>query len=628
MDVIAERADIDAAVSGKTVCTLFADAVAKWGEQPALHWKDDGSWRSLTWQGYRDEVAAVTLALRSLGFGPGQFGLIMARNVPEHVIADLAIVHAGGAAISVYNTLAPDQVEYVANHSEATIAFVEDEGFLAKFLAIRASTPHLKHIVLVRGSAPDGVLSWDSFMAKGRELYASSPADFDASWKGVGPEDTVSLIYTSGTTGPPKGVVYSHNNIAWTLESLRRFLELGSQTLVSYLPLAHVAERFTSQWGGIFYGHDVWLCPDPNLLLPYLLEARPTEFVGVPRVWEKLMAGLQAGIAAEPDEANRRMAQGALSAAISAYRLRRDGQPVPAELAAVVERAQPLFKLLRSKIGLERCTIPITSTAPCRPEVHEFWAAIGMPLYEVWGMSELTGPATAVPLDEHRAPSIGKAIAGVEVRLEQDGEILVRGGNVMVGYYRDPEKTAEMVDPDGWVHSGDIGLLGADGQFRIVDRKKELIINSAGKNISPANLEALAKSSPIIGQAVAIGDGRKFISVLVVLDPQVAPAWAKARGIPATSMAELAEHPAVVDEVRRALTVANSHLSRVEQFKRFTILPSEWSPESEELTPTMKLKRRVIHSKYQSQIEAMYDDGAPGGHSVDPEREAAETAAS
>jgi len=533
----------------------------------------------------------------------------------------------GGAAISVYNTLAADQLEYVANHSEATVAFVEDEGYLEKFLAIRASTPHLKNIVLVRGSAPDGVLSWDSFVAKGRELYTRSPADFDASWKGVGPEDTVNLIYTSGTTGPPKGVVYSHNNIAWTLESLRRFLELGSQTLVSYLPLAHVAERFTSQWGGIFNGHDVWLCPDPNLLLPYLLEARPTEFVGVPRVWEKLMAGLQAGIAAEPDETKRQMAQGALTAAISAYRLRRDGQPVPAELAAVVERAQPLFTLLRSKIGLERCTIPITSTAPCRPEVHEFWAAVGMPLFEVWGMSELTGPATAVPLDEHRAPSIGKAIAGVEVRLGEDGEILVRGGNVMVGYYREPEKTAEMVDPDGWVHSGDIGLLGADGQFRIVDRKKEIIINSAGKNISPANLEALAKSSPIIGQAVAIGDGRKFISVLVVLDPQVAPAWAKSRGVSATSMAELAEHPAIVDEVRRSLTVANSHLSRVEQFKRFTILPSEWSPESEELTPTLKLKRRVIHSKYLAQIEAMYADDDPGGHSVDPAREAAEAAA-
>ena len=631
MSVIAERESIDAMVSGKTVCTVFAEAVAKWGDKDALHWKEDGEWRSLTWKGYRDEVAAVALALRSLGFGPGQFGLIMARNVPEHMIADLGIVHAGGTAISVYNTLAPEQIEYVANHSEASIAFVEDEGFLAKFLAIRPNTPHLKHIVLIRGSAPDGVLAWDSLVAKGKQQYAKSPSDFQALSRAVGPEDPISLIYTSGTTGPPKGVMYSHNNVVWTLESQTRSwhqsgMPIGGDTLVSYLPLAHVAERFISQWHGMFNGHDVWLCPDPNLLLPYLLEARPTVFLGVPRVWEKLMSGIQAGLAAEPDETKRQMAQGALSAAITAYRLRRSGQPVPDELAAGVERAQPLFMLLRSKVGLDRTRLAVTTTAPLRPEVHEFWAAIGMPLFEVWGMSELTGPATQVPPNDYQAPSIGKAIAGVEVRLADDGELLVRGGNVMVGYYRDPAKTAETVDADGWVHSGDIAVLDPNGHFRIVDRKKELIITSAGKNISPANLEALAKSSPIIGQAVAIGDGLKFISVLVVLDPQVAPMWAKAHGMPEASMAELAEHPLVVQEVRRALTVANTHLSRVEQFKRFTILPGEWTPESEELTPTMKLKRRVIHTKYKPQIEAMYED-PPGGHSVDPERETAASAA-
>ncbi len=620
MDVLAERAAIDAAVSGKTVCTAFADAVAKWGEKPALHWKDNGDWRTLTWRDYRDEVAAVTLALRSLGFGPGQFGLIMARNAPEHVIADLGIVHAGGAAISVYNTLAPEQLEYVANHSEATVAFVEDAGFLEKFLAIRSRTPKLQHLVLVRGDAPEGVMTWESLLARGRELSSAEPKAFEESWRAVGPEDTISLIYTSGTTGPPKGVVYSHNNILWTLESVQRFWAIEPQTLVSYLPLAHVAERFTSQWRGIADGHEVWLCPDPNQLLPFLVEARPTFFVGVPRVWEKLMAGLRAGIAAEPEEAKRQMVQGAVEAAISAYRLRHEGKPVPEEFATVVERAQPLFVLLRSKVGLDRCTTAITSTAPCRPEVHEFWAALGMPLYEVWGMSELTGPATVVPMDDHQAPSIGRPMPGVEVRLGEDGELLVRGGNVMVGYYKEPGKTSEIIDAQGWVHSGDIAEPGPNGQFRITDRKKELIITSAGKNISPANLESLAKSSPIIGQAVAVGDSRNFISVLVVLDPQVAPAWAKARGIGATTMAELAEDPTVIEEVRRALTAGNTHLSRVEQFKRFTILPTEWSPESEELTPTMKLKRRVIYSKYGPQIEAMYAT-PPGGHAVDPQRE-------
>jgi len=618
MDVMTQRADIDAAVSGKTVCTIFGEAAKQWGDLPALRWKRDGEWNSLDWKGYRTEVAAVALALRGLGFGPGQFGLIMARNVPEHVIADLGIVHAGGAAVSVYNTLAPEQVEYLANHSEATVAFAEDEAYLAKFLEIRKSTPKLRHLILIRGEAPEGVLSWDSLVAEGRAAYERDPGAFEAASRAVGPEDTVGLIYTSGTTGPPKGVVYSHNNIVWTLESARRVLQLHNETLVSYLPLAHVAERFTSQWGSIYNGHEVYLCPDVTELLPYLLEARPTAFVGVPRVWEKLMAGINAGLGAEPDEAKRQMAQGALAASIQAYRLRRDGQPVPAELASVVERAQPLFTLLRSKIGLDRCHLAVTSTAPCRPEVHEFWAALGLPLYEVWGMSELTGPATSVPIDDHRAPSVGVPLPGVEARLGEDGELLIRGGNVMVGYYRDPEKTAEAIDSDGWVHSGDIAQLGPDGHYRIVDRKKELIITSSGKNISPANLEAVAKSSPIIGQAVAIGDGHSFITVLVVLDPQVAPMWAKAHGIASSSMAELAEHPSTINEVRRALTVANTHLARIEQFKRFTILPAEWSPESEELTPTMKLKRRVIHTKYKDQIEAMYGD-PPGGHSVDAE---------
>ena len=463
-------------------------------------------------------------------------------------------------------------------------------------------------------------MTWDALIARGNELHAKEPKAFEQSWRAVGPEDTISLIYTSGTTGPPKGVVYSHNNILWTLESVQRFWAIEPQVLVSYLPLAHVAERFTSQWRGIALGHEVWLCPDPNLLLQFLVEARPTFFVGVPRVWEKLMAGLQAGIAAEPDEAKRQMVQGAITAAVQAYRLRHEGKPVPDELAAGVERAQSLFVLLRSKVGLDKCTTAITSTAPCRPEVHEFWAALGMPLYEVWGMSELTGPATVVPMDDHQAPSIGKPMPGVEVRLGEDGELLVRGGNVMVGYYKEPGKTADIIDKEGWVHSGDIAEPGPHGQFKIVDRKKELIITSAGKNISPANLEALAKSSPIIGQAVAVGDGRNFISVLLVLDPQVAPAWAKARAINAGTMAELAEDQAVIAEIRRALTTANAHLSRVEQFKRFTILPAEWSPESEELTPTMKLKRRVIYSKYTPQIEAMYAT-PPGGHAVDPGRE-------
>src|ERR1700730_1468901 len=285
MDVIAERTDIDRAVSGKTICTIFADAERRWGDRPALRWKNNGDWETLTWHGYREQVAAVTLALRELGFGPDQFALIMARNVPEHMIAHLGIVHAGGAAISVYNTLAPEQIEYVANHSGATVAFVENEAFLAKILEIRSSMPSLRHIVLLNGDPPPGVMSWDELVSSGRAAYADDPSAFERSWRAVGPEDTVSLIYTSGTTGPPKGVTYSHYNILWTMESMRRVFDFNDETLVSYLPLAHVAERFTSQWSGIYFGHQVSLCPAPAQLLAHLLESRPTFFVGVPRVW-------------------------------------------------------------------------------------------------------------------------------------------------------------------------------------------------------------------------------------------------------------------------------------------------------------------------------------------------------
>lgn len=616
-DIPAERADIDRVVAGKTVCTIFADAVARHPQQPALHWPEGSTWQTLTWGEYAERVQDLTLALLSLGFGPGQHGLIMARNVPEHLIADLALVHAGGTAISIYNTLAPEQVHYIAHHSEATVAFVEDESFLQKFLTVRNRLPRLQRVVLIRGSSEDPwIVSWQRLLAEGAASAHRDPAAFTASWQRVRPEDVAALIYTSGTTGPPKGVMYTHRNLVWTLESARRILELEPERLVSYLPLAHVAERFTSHWGAIYNSHQVYFCPDPAQLLPTLLHARPTVFVGVPRVWEKFQAAITAGIAAEPDETRRNALQSAIVAARRLLSAREAQQEVPPELETAVERARPLFAALRAKLGLDQCRYAITSTAPLPRDVMEFFTAIGLPLHEVWGMSELTGPATAIPADGFKMSSVGLPLPGVEVKLAEDGEILVRGGNVMLGYYKEPEKTAETVDPEGWVHSGDVGELDADGYLRLIDRKKELIITSGGKNVSPAWLEGLMKHNPLIGQAVAVGDGRKFISALIVLDSEVLSGWAAARGIPAGSPAELTQNPLVVEEVRRALAEVNEQLSRAEQIRRFTILPTEWTAESEELTPTLKLRRRVIDRKYAAEIEAMYAD-PPGGHPVE-----------
>jgi len=609
-------ADIDAAIAGKTVCTMFAETAARQPDTDALRWMADGKWQGMTWATYRERVRNMTLALRARGFARGRFGLILARNVPEHLIADLAIVHAGGAAISVYNTLASEQIEYLASHSEATVAFVEDEGFLSRLLAIRDRLTHLKHVILVRGNAGGDVMSWDGLLAEGAELAEAKPGAFDECWRAVMPDDLAALIYTSGTTGPPKGVMYSHRNVTWTSRSGWAHLEVKDPLRqVSYLPLAHIAERYASHWGSLYRGDLVYLCPDQAELLAALHEAHPTFFLGVPRVWEKFQAAITAGVGAEPDVARREALQKALAAARQLVALKQAGKEPLADLVAAVERAEPVFAALRGKLGLDQCRLAITSTAPVALEVHEFFAAIGLPLIEVWGMSELTGPGTANPPSAPRMGTVGTALPGTEVTLASDGELIARGGNMMVGYYKAPEQTAETIDQDGWLHSGDIATVDGDGYFKIVDRKREMIITAGGKNISPANIESLMKHNPLIGQAVTIGDRRKFISALIILAPDIAMGWAKAHGIAQASLADLARNPEMIEAVRSALASVNTHLSNAEQIKRFTILDTEWTPESEELTPTLKIKRRVVDRKYAAEIDAMYS-APPGGYAV------------
>jgi long-chain acyl-CoA synthetase len=526
--------------------------------------------------------------------------------------------------VSLYNTLAPEQVQYIAAHCDAVIAIVEDGAFLAKFAAIRDQLPKLRKVVVME---PDGVAlddwvtSWESLMTRGEEEDRRNPDAFEE-WRKVTPDDLATLVYTSGTTGPPKGVMEAHSNVCWMSATSRAFLDRPGHRHISYLPFAHVFERFVGHWGAISNRTIVYFCPETTQVFAYAPEVKPTALIGVPRVWEKLQAALLAGIQADPEEQRRNAILQAIELGRKLVKLEQAGQQPPPELLQAAERARPVWMAIRKKVGLDELEWGITGAAPINPEVIEFFQALGIKLWEGWGMTECTVGATYHPLDRIKNGTVGIADPGVELKVAEDGEILIRGGNVMVGYYKDPGKTAETVDADGWLHTGDVGEIDSEGYLRIVDRKKELIITSTGKNISPANLESVAKSSPIIGQAAAVGDGRNFISVLVTLDPQVTPGWAKTHGVDSSSLSELSEHPAVIDEVRRALTAGNTHLSRVEQFKRFTILPNEWTAETEELTPTLKLKRRIISKKYEPQIEAMYAQ-PPGGHAVDPERETA-----
>jgi long-chain acyl-CoA synthetase len=404
-------------------------------------------------------------------------------------------------------------------------------------------------------------------------------------------------------------VLLTHHNLLYEVTALDRLTGLppgGSS--VSYLPLAHIAERVLSIYVPLTRRSHVWFCPDPAQAVEYVREARPTLFFGVPRVWEKVRAGIQAKLAAEENERRRRIAQRAVATGLEVVRRAQRGDPVPFGLRArhaVLERL--VLARIRHAIGLDRCIFASSAASPLAVDVAEFFAAIGLPLVEVYGMTETSAVATGNRPGKVKIGTVGPALPGIEVRLADDGEVLVRGPITTPGYFGQPEATAELLDAEGWLHTGDVGELDGDGYLRIVDRKKELIITSSGKNLSPANIEGLLKEHPLIGQALAYGDNRPYVVALVVLDHELAPGWATRNGLDARNPAALAAAEQVQAEVRLAVDAANQRLARIEQVKRFEVLPVEWTAESEELTPTLKLRRRIIHAKYAERIDALYE---------------------
>jgi long-chain acyl-CoA synthetase len=545
--------DLDKLVSGQTISTRFRDMVADHPDAIALRsQQSDGSWAELTWADYGDQACRVATGLMHLGLTRGDRLVLLMRNRPEFHIYDAAGFLCGATVFSIYNSSSPEQIEYLVNHSEAKIAVVE-AMFADKVEKARSNMPGLEHVIVLEEST----------------LLDNSPLDIDLAAAVAQPEDLATIIYTSGTTGPPKGVMLSHYNIVFTAEGYASVLDrdlLGFRAL-SYLPMAHIAERMSSHYLGIIAGLEVTTCPDAGLLSQYLPAVRPQTFFGVPRVWEKLNAGALAALSGKGD--------------------------VPGEV-------------IRQVLGLDAAEIAVTGAAPIPVEILEWFRGIGVPISEIYGMSESCGPITWDPHDV-RLGTVGRAFPGCEVKLLDDGEVVCRGGNVFQGYLKEPEKTAEALDEDGWLHTGDIGQFDDDGYLRIVDRKKELIITAGGKNISPANIEAALKSFPLIGQACVIGDSKPFISALLVLDSEIAPAWAKQHGIDtAGGLDALARDPQILAEIEKEVAEANARFSQVERVKKWTLLHEEWQPDSEELTPTMKLKRRGIHTKYATEIDTIY----------------------
>jgi len=597
-------ADINAVVAGATVPKRFLDLVAANPSVAALHsmaGDAPGDWNVWTFEQLADMVSHAAAGLLAFDVSPGERVLLMMRNRPDFHWYDLAAQFVRATPVSIYNSSSPEEIQYLSHHAEARIAIVEDAGFLERILKVRDELPELTHIFVIRppeGPLPEGVYTAEDLLSRGNADLTELAAD-------TSPDDIATLIYTSGTTGPPKGVMISQYNVTYTVESLKRCIAfdtyVGKRT-VSYLPMAHIAERMMSHYQFAMLGYSVYCCPDPALLSPYLREVHPEILFGVPRVWEKLYNGINAALAGDAER--KQQFDDGIAAALVIKQAERDGTVTQEQRDTWAFLDAVGFSAVRGLVGLDALLVGVTGAAPIPRPVLEWFNAIGVPLSEIYGMSESSGPMTWTPA-ANRPGSVGQEIPGCEVRIADDGEVICRGGNVFQGYLKQDDKTAETII-DGWLHSGDIGVIDDDGYLRIVDRKKELIITSGGKNISPANLEAALKTIPIIGQAAAIGDGRKFCTAVLVLDPETIVVWAKAHGREGTPLAELAADPEVLAEVQAGVDQINEQFAQVEQIKKFTLVGEEWLPDSDMLTPTSKLKRRGVNARYAEAIEAMY----------------------
>ena len=591
-----------AALDARTMCEAFQLTAAAQPDDVALRTLGDAI--TISFGEYRDRVARLAAGLHALGVGHGDTVGFMLTNRPEFHLLDTAAMHLGAAPFSIYNTSSEEQVAYLLADAACAVVIVES-AFAARMAAAARRTGTVRHTILLDTQAP-GALGLDDLEARGA---AATDFDFETTWRSVGSDDVLTLIYTSGTTGPPKGVQLTHaNELAQCrgLAAVTRWQTGGS--VVSFLPNAHIADRGLNHYAQMVWGPTITTCPDPAQVFAHVRDARPTRFGSVPRVWEKLHAALQAGIDAEPDVNRRTAMTEAIALGLRKVELEQAGRPVPDGLAISWAQADRMVLApLRAGLGFDRCEHYVIGAAPAPVEMFAFFAAVGIPICEVWGMSELSCVATLVPPDNPRYGTVGRPLPGVDLRLAPDGEVLVRGEIVMAGYRNLPERTAETIDADGWLATGDIGTLDADGYLRIVDRKKELIINAAGKNMSPANIEQRLKaSSSLIGQAICIGDRRPFNVALLVLDPDASAAFARGHGLGDASPAAMVRCTEVLAEVQAGVDRANERLSRVEQIKRYTVLPVDWPPAGDELTPTMKLKRKPIAAKYQAEIDALY----------------------
>lgn len=571
---------------------------------PAYYEKIGNAWVPTPWSEYVGQVRQAARALITLGVEPGGTVGILGFNRPEWSIMLMAAMAAGGAGVGIYTTNSPAEVQYIVDHAESSVVLLEDEGQWQKVKAVRDQLPKLHHVVMMRGTTIDDpqVLSWEEFLAKGDE---TPEAKLDERIAALEPQKLASLIYTSGTTGPPKGVMLSHDNVAWTTKTALDMFELGPhERLVSYLPLSHIAEQAFTVYGGATAGYAVYYAESMDKVADNLREVQPTVIFAVPRIWERFHSAVTERMGQQTG-ARAKIAEWAMGVGREASAVRNKGQEPGGMLGMRYKLAERLvFSKVKPLLGLGSMKIAVSGAAPVNQEILEFFSGLDVIIYEVYGQSEGTGPTTWNRPGATKYGTTGQAFPGTQVKLGPDGEILVKGRNVFQGYYKNQADTDETL-VDGWLHSGDLGKFDEDGFLSIVGRKKEIIITSGGKNIAPKNIEAALKNLELVEQAVVIGERRKFLSALVTLEPDAAVRFAEQHGFAGE---ELHTHPLMIAEIQRRIDEeVNPQFARVENIRKFRILPRSFTVEDGELTPTLKIKRRVVNEHFSDQIESMYE---------------------
>ena len=606
------RPRTDIVVPGDTMAQMCANAIRQRGDAVWLRQKVLGIWQATTWRQFGVIVREITQGLCALGFVPGECASILSNTCRDWVFADFGVLCAGGISNGIYPTDAPAQVEYLLTDSDSVYLFVEDEEQLDKVLAVRERLPKLRRIVvfdmegLARFSDPQ-VLSLDALRELGRQRAATHADEFDRRVASRKADDVAVLIYTSGTTGKPKGAMLTHHNLVYTVRGFNLVIAQDeSDERIAFLPLCHVAERLGGAFFGLYTGTKLNFVENPDTVPENVREIAPTVFTAVPRVWEKFYSGVTIALA-EATRLQQVVYRWALRAGEQVADRFVAGAPIPAALRVKYRVARKLaLDNVRRMIGIDRARFLVTGAAPISPELVRWYLALGVPMCEVWGQTESCGASTATPAQRIRPGRIGIAAPYNEVKVDGRGELLIRGPNVFKGYLNQPQKTAEAIDAEGWLHTGDVGEVDADGYFRITDRMKDIIITAGGKNITPSEIENELKFSPYITDAVVIGDRRSFLTALVMIDQDNVEQYAQHHDVPFSNYASLTRAREVIELIQGEVDRVNRKFARVEQVKQFRLIEQRLTAEDEELTPTMKLKRSLVQNKYAALIEEMY----------------------